>query len=150
MLLKRIALLMVCLWFADKAWSQNRAGDRLRDTVQPLQQLVPMQQIMGDLQQLLNANYQSGNSSFGTPTLNLSQTNYGVWGTDTGPCLTLPTNDIFCLYGDTESVFWDRNTAGTDCGPAPANTGLLAEFRVRFYLRPPWKSYGRLESLFRP
>jgi hypothetical protein len=88
-----------------------------------------MQQIMGDLQQLLNANYQGGNASFGTPTLNLSQTNYGVWGTDTGPCVTLPTNDIFCLYGDTESVFWDPNKDGTDCGPAPANNGCWLNFK---------------------
>ena len=129
MLLKRIALLIVCLCFADQAWSQKSPGDRRHDSVQPVQQLVPMQQIMGDLQQLLNANYEGGNSSFGTPTLNLSETNYGVWGTDTGPCVALPTNDIFCLYGDTESVYWDPNTAGTDCGPAPANTGCWLNFK---------------------
>jgi hypothetical protein len=129
MLLKRIALLIVCLCFADQAWSQKPPGDRRHDSVQPVQQLVPMQQIMGDLQQLLNANYEGGNSSFGTPTLNLSETNYGVWGTDTGPCVALPTNDIFCLYGDTESVYWDPNTAGTDCGPAPANTGCWLNFK---------------------
>ena len=57
--------------------------------------------------QILNPSYQGENSAYGQTTQGLYQTNYGVWGMDQGPCTLLPNNQIFCIWGDTITTYWD-------------------------------------------
>jgi uncharacterized membrane protein len=77
------------------------------DPVQPVSTATPQQQIAGDLFQILNSDYQGGNSAYGQPTNLLGQTNAGVWGMDQGACTLFPDNRIFCIFGDTRTTFWD-------------------------------------------
>jgi len=82
------------------------AGDT-DDPVKPVNTATPQQQLAGDLFQILNSNYQGGQSAYGQPTNLLAQTNAGVWGMDQGVCTLFPDNRIFCIYGDTITTFWD-------------------------------------------
>ena len=77
------------------------------DPVKPVNTATPQQQLGGDLFQILNSNYQSGDSAYGQPTNLLAQTNAGVWGMDQGACTLFPDNRIFCIFGDTITTFWD-------------------------------------------
>ncbi len=77
------------------------------DPVKPVSTATPLQQLAQDMFQILNPNYQGENSAYGQTTQGLYQTNYGVWGMDQGPCTALPNNQIFCIWGDTITTYWD-------------------------------------------
>src|SRR5271169_499866 len=100
----------------------------ITDTVVPVATATPLQQIAGDMFQILNPNYQSETSAYGQPTNGLYSTQAGVWGMDEGVCTLFPNNSEFCIYGDTITVYWDPNISGTHCAGTPG-VGCWQDFQ---------------------
>jgi hypothetical protein len=97
------------------------------DSVRPASNAIPLNQVLGDLNQLLNPIYDLGANTYGQPTHDLSASTYGIWGTDASPCTLLPTNDIFCINGDTQGVLNDPVPG--HCGLSAPNLGCTLNFK---------------------